>query len=87
MMRARTGDTMAKKQKVAGPWMGNDGGDVEPPCTREDISGPEGVIAVTLAIVYPTCVYVRREFRDDWHKVKDKAAADRWLKRAGWILT
>ncbi len=77
----------AKRQKVAGPWMGNDGGNDEPPCTREDISGPEGEPGVTLAIVYPTCVYVRREFGYPWLKVKDRAAADMVLERNGWLLT
>ena len=82
--------TMAtrKQQKVAGPWMnGTDGSDQGQPVMRDDISGPEGVIGITLAIEYPTCVYVRTFRGEEWRRVKDRKAADRSLRRAGWVLT
>lgn len=42
---------------------------------------------MTLAWVYPTTVYVRARFGDDWTEVRDQDAADAFLRAAGWALT
>lgn len=80
--------TTRQRQKVAGPWMnGTDGSDQGQPVMRSDIGGPEEEIGITLAVVYPTCVYVRSFMGEEWRRVKDRKSADRSLRRAGWVLT
>lgn len=65
--------------KKAGPWTSSNGCG---PCRDSVEDRP-----VTLAWVYPTTVYVRARFGDDWTEVRDQDAADAFLRAAGWALT
>jgi hypothetical protein len=56
------------------------------------VSGPGATLtndplrALTLAVVYPTVVYARPRFGDDWTTVLTKDEADAFLRAHGWEL-